>query len=192
AGAYFVAGVSGGNDDAVIRDTGPEHAPWRGLFGEDQPDFRTVACCLPVGRVMQAQDQVRSGLDKTRGSWAMNPRRASRRVPRYIFIGERALDGPVSIAGAALRTGARGWDERHAGRIFPQPLRFRPAHPHGYMMHHAAVSGPNFRGLYPFVFSEVGRQNNVGVLDRAGGRNFVSGGHLEDHIGLADVPAFHE
>ncbi len=58
-----------------------------------------------------------------------------------------------------------------------------------HMMHHRARRGPHVNGRDPFVFCQSERNGDVAIDIRAIRRHVVGGGHFDDEIGLAELPA---
>src|SRR5579863_80922 len=50
------------------------------------------------------------------------------------------------------------------------------------------AGGEHLRTLHPFVFSESGVNNFVGVFDRASSRDIYGGGHFQNYVGLRNIP----
>src|SRR5215471_19119608 len=59
-------------------------------------------------------------------------------------------------------------------------------------MNYAPVARPDLGGLYPFVFAEIRRDGDVHIGYDAVGWDLDLFWHLDDHVGLADGPAFDE
>src|SRR5262245_57671703 len=62
----------------------------------------------------------------------------------------------------------------------------------GRMMHYCTITRPDLCGNYPTVFTEIRRQDHIGVFDRPFGRYLISLRHLHNQIRLTDAPPFHE
>ena len=60
------------------------------------------------------------------------------------------------------------------------------------VMDHGAVAGARLRHAHPFVFGETGGQHHVLVVDIGLGGDGERLRHLENEVGLGNVPAFEE
>ncbi len=102
----------------------------------------------------------------------------------------------VGIAGRVHHqqiAGGKALRDRHGEGLpdrFPfQPLRPRLADVDHGMVDRGAIARPHLHLLNPAVFSEVRRQNQILIIDRALGRNVERSRHFKHFIGRSYIPA---
>jgi len=155
----------------------------RRLFGEDNAEPCAIVPRMAVRGVVHLKHDVGAGLDELPLSGPQNLRRLARRVADQKIAGERA--GFRLFISAHLRC-----REEDAGRLPPEPLRFRLADVRDEVMHDLPRGGTDFRRLNPAVFSEVRRDDDVLIFDDAARRDLEGHRQLEHHVRCGDAPAF--
>src|SRR5262249_34713111 len=135
-----------------------------------------------VGGVVELEDDVAAGLDKAPAAGF------------ECLCGHPGSKAGKHVAGQflAFTLGIEAGNERDSGLLVSHPLRTGFADEGDYVMDDAAGAWPDFGGLHPAVLGELIRKDDVLVFNGTGGGNVESLRHLEDLLGLADVPPGHK
>ena len=132
-----------------------ENALGRRLLGEHHPDLDPILHFLAVGREMNLEHQVGSGMDQLGHARRIDIGRAARRIHgQDVSLGRPSCPG---IAGLA--------DVNH------------------HMVHDGTVAGTNLDRLHPAILFESRRRDEVLILDCAFRRNLERLRHLDHFVG---------
>ena len=129
---------------------------------------------------MHLQHDVRSRRKKDGSPWSK---------PRGRQAGNVSANRAVGHAGLGV---AAAFRRRDPGLRIDQPLGSRPAVERDDVVHDGPITGPHLDSFDPGVLVEPHRHHDPLVIDRPHGRDAERLRHLEDLVGLADVPAFEE
>ncbi len=180
-----MVGVAGRNFELAVGGGDGEDALCGRLFGEDQADAAAVRARLSIGGVVDLQNDVGAGADQLGLSRLELFGRLAGRVAHQKIAGEFAgIDGLIGL-------GLFG-DEGDSGFGVFQPVGARLADEGDDVVDAGTVGGPGFGELNPLVGLERRGDEDVLILDGAGGGNFVSGWQFDDGIGLGNGPAIGE
>ena len=144
------------------------------------PDLGPVGRRLARGVVVHLQHDVGARRQENRSPWRQPAGRKTRHVSANRTVGHPGL----GVAAALGR--------RDPGLRIDQPLRSGLAVERDDVVHDAPIAGSHFDALDPGVFLESRRHHDPLVIDRPRGRDAERLRHLEDLVGLADVPAVEE
>ena len=103
----------------------------------------------------------------------------------------RITDEKIAGQGARVRLLirlCRRRDKKYAGLLILEVIRSGFAEVRNDMMHHRAVGRPHFEHLHPLVFLEASRNDDILIVDHAGGRNGKRLWQLKNHIRLGNAP----
>ena len=178
-------GVARRNFEFAVGSGDGEDALGGRLFGEDQADPTAVRTRLSIGGVVDLQNDVGAGADELGLSRLELLGRLAGRVAHQKIAGE--LAGVDGLIGFGLFR-----DERNSGLGILQPVGAGLADEGDDVVDTGAVGGPGFGELDPLVGLERRGDEDVLILDGAGGWDFVRGGQFDDGIGFGNGPAIGE
>ena len=182
---HLMIGGAGRNFELAVGGGDREHALRGRLFGEDQADAAAVRARLSVGGVVDLQNDVGAGADELGLARLELFGRLAGRIAHQKIAGQLAgIDGLIGL-------GFFG-DEGNSGFGVLQPVGARLADEGDDVVDAGAVGGPGFGELHPLVGLERRGDQDVLILDGAGGGNFVSGWQFDDGIGFGNGPAIGE
>ena len=180
----------------------------RALFREHQADAGAVGRGLAGRRVVHLEDQRRARNQARRRVERVDAAGGARHIcadRRPEHLRRRPVVRPERLPLIVRQRGTAGLprgnlhvvaerEKRHRPRRVRVARRGRrcrrgPARVDDHVMHDAAVAGPHFEGLHPFVFGEIRRHLEILVGDRAACGNRVVLLHRQHRVGLADRPA---
>ena len=132
---------------------------------------------------MNFENDVGASLDQLRLAGRKNFGGLAGRVSDEEIAGECA--GVVFV----VLLGRRSFEE-DSGFLAFEVIRPGLAQVRDDVVHYGTVRGTRFRGLYPCVFGESGRNDDVLIFDHAGRRHLKWLRQLKDDVGLGHSPAF--